>query len=681
MKKNSIRLLLLAAAVLVLVCAWSCAPAEGTDPLTYEVLPDGSGVQVTGCHPRAESVTIPAEHDSLPVVSIKEGAFLYCTQLEEFLAEEGQETFYAQDGVLFTDQPVKTLVCFPAKNKYTGSSYTVPEGVTTIAPYAFAAQGKLDYLHLPEGVTTLGDCAFAGISWQTRVFVPNSLTDIGEDLLQGQLSNVPFYGDWKSAAAEYAKAHKIPFGGVWEPEKVEDTAGYFTPDLADAEDAPEVDPIKTDSIASKKLGRDAMSLISGYNLTERQERAPSEIRLNLDSMWSGLGTEETGFPAQTGVYGVGYTEEPAWIRGYAADGSVTGIRKVEGDFVFSLPGAVNAGVIGGKGTYFQAMPYEPAWVSEPGVVSLECGGWSRDPDGKAFRYFVFMLREASFSFVRPAFLNMMSYSKMDVDPVRCSNDELPNYSVATITMHDPAMYHLTDGTGMSVDALETILEEDGLTVKAKRGYHVDKQDYPRKILKVWQEVKEVMRGTYFPQDVEILPVTVAITGQYPSTANRRIVLDDQYAVYDSSNMETFAHEMVHAVDHTLLDGRIAPSPWMEGRAEYISRRVCVKAGYIADAYPGKYDWSFLSSEDREDFGRYYCESTNRNTTYPVGYYFFDYLCRTYGEDISVKIMNALAGKPADGNKDYRLFREAVESVTEEGVFQNFVRDVIEKEGK
>ena len=103
MKKNGIRLLLLTAAVLVFVCAWACGPAEGTDPLTYEVLPDGSGMQVTGCDPSAESVTIPAEHDGLPVVSIKEGAFLRCTQLKEFLAEEGQETFYAQDGVLFTD--------------------------------------------------------------------------------------------------------------------------------------------------------------------------------------------------------------------------------------------------------------------------------------------------------------------------------------------------------------------------------------------------------------------------------------------------------------------------------------------------------------------------------------------------------------------------------------------------
>ena len=36
MKKNGILRLLLAAALLVLVCVWSCGPAEGIDPLTYE---------------------------------------------------------------------------------------------------------------------------------------------------------------------------------------------------------------------------------------------------------------------------------------------------------------------------------------------------------------------------------------------------------------------------------------------------------------------------------------------------------------------------------------------------------------------------------------------------------------------------------------------------------------------
>ena len=378
MKKNGVRRLLLAAMLLVLVCVLSCGLAEGDDPLTYEVLADGSGVQVTGCDPRAKTVTIPAEHDGLPVVSVADGAFLNCTELEEFRTGEGQGTFYAQDGVLFTDRPVKTLVCFPARNKHLYRSYTVPEGVTVIGPYAFAAQGKLEFLHLPEGVTTLGDCVFAAIRCELCVFVPDSLTEFGEDLLKGQQANVPFFGDWESAAAKYADAHYIPFGGVWDPDKVKDTAGYSAPDLADAEDAPEADPDGTVHWETEVTDwYETYSIPAGFNLSEKQKSAPAEIRMDLGNRWGALGTEESGYPVQTGVYGIGYTEEPAWIRGYAADGSVTGIRKVEGDFAFSLPGAADIGVAGGKGTFFTAVPYEPAWVSEAGVVSLECGGWDR----------------------------------------------------------------------------------------------------------------------------------------------------------------------------------------------------------------------------------------------------------------------------------------------------------------
>ena len=679
MKKNGVRRLLLAAMLLVLVCVLSCGLAEGDDPLTYEVLADGSGVQVTGCNPRAKSVTIPAEHDGLPVVSVADGAFLNCTELEEFRTGEGQGTFYAQDGVLFTDRPVKTLVCFPARNRHLHGSYTVPEGVTVIGPYAFAAQDKLEYLHLPEGVTTLGDCVFAAIRCELCVFVPDSLTEFGEDLLKGQQANVPFFGDWESAAAKYADAHYIPFGGVWDPDKVKDTAGYSAPDLADAEDAPEADPDGTVHWETEVTNRyEPYSIPAGFNLSEKQKSAPAEIRMDLGNRWGALGTEESGYPAQTGVYGIGYTEEPAWIRGYAADGSVTGIRKVEGDFAFSLPGAADIGVAGGKGTFFTAVPYEPAWVSEAGVVSLECGGWDRSAEGEAFRFFAIRFRNATFNFEMPDFLNLMVYNHRDADPENMSYEDFPHCSLITITMRDPVLYHLTDCVGMHVDAMETLLETEELTLQAKQSYHVDAKDYAQKILKVWQEVKEVMQGTYFPQDTEILPVSVVITGEFPTTGNRRIELDEAFVTYDPLNMNTFAHEMVHAVDQTYDNTWWLPSPWMEGRAEYISRKVCDKAGYSSYPYPAECDWSFLGKEDREDFWRFYCESTNRQSTYTVGYYFFDYLCRTWGEDISAKIVKALAEKVKYGVNQNELFREALESVTEKGVFQSFVRDVIEK---
>ncbi len=65
------------------------------------------------------------------------------------------------------------------------------------------------------------------------------------------------------------------------------------------------------------------------------------------------------------------------------------------------------------------------------------------------------------------------------------------------------------------------------------------------------------------------------------------------------------------------------------------------------------------------------------------YYFFRYLCDTYGEDISVKIMENLfeaAGKLPDDewNMPDDVLKKCVTDATDPDVFQNFVRDVVEK---
>ena len=89
-----------------------------------------------------------------------------------------------------------------------------------------------------------------------------------------------------------------------------------------------------------------------------------------------------------------------------------------------------------------------------------------------------------------------------------------------------------------------------------------------------------------------------------------------------------------------------------------------------------------------DFFHYYYYSTNRLTEYDVGYAFFYYLCKTYGDDVSAEIMASIAELPAvpehfedtDATVETRaqMFKQCVEAATEVGVFQNFVRDVIEK---
>lgn len=668
-----------AAAILLMLCAFvACTLAEG-DPLSYELLPDGSGYRITGCAADAVTVTVPAEHEGLPVVSVAEGAFRDCTDLQEFLAGEGQQAFYTDQGVLFTDRPVKTLVCWPADNRQVKISYTVPEDTAAIGPYAFASQKNLSYLHLPEGVASLGDCAFAGNSWSLWVYVPDSLTVVGEDLMRDSIQGVAFYGRWECAMAEYARAHMIPFGGVSEPEPFEVTAVFGGPDLTEAEDAPEVDPSRIAYEDADDFYPYNDLIPSGYNLSAAQASAPSEIRLGLDSKWSALVPE--GYPASTGVYGLGWTAEPAWLRGYDAQGNVTGVRKVEGDFVFALPGAADVGVSGGADTLLRVFPYEPVWIAEPGVCSLDSTGWERGPDGAAFRYYVSMFRNAGYHVSAPDWLHTVFCGARDADPADFEGADLPHFSYATLEQRDPALLDWSGRLSLTVDAQEILYAEDGFTLSASRQYGIG-QDYADRIAEIWHTTREVMLGSYFPPEIPLRPVSVAINGNYPFTMNARVDLDDYFITYDESNMVSISHEMIHAIDQTFEFYDLCPGVWWEGRAEFVSRRVCDRLGYTYWEYEPEYDWSFLTEEDRNAFARYFCLFTNRETEYPVGYYFMDFLTRTYGADVLQRIDRNLIGTicswETDEEEPYGQFLGVVTAETEPDVFRRFVREVVER---
>ena len=142
--------------------------------------------------------------------------------------------------------------------------------------------------------------------------------------------------------------------------------------------------------------------------------------------------------------------------------------------------------------------------------------------------------------------------------------------------------------------------------------------------------------------------------------------------------------MVHAVDFNVetVDD-VAPTTWFEGRAEYISYQIAEAYGYDYVHYHREFDLSYMTEGDKADFFRYYYFCDDGSTEYDVGYHFLVYLNETYGEDVSAKIMANIAAL-AEWNESFRgeenaaLFKQCVEAATEVGVFQNFVRDVIEE---
>ena len=125
-------------------------------------------------------VVIPAKHKGLPVTSVTEEAFAYhsdlisvkipdsitligekaffrCSNLTKITVDENNLHYKSIDGNLYTKDG-KTLVQYAIGKEAT--AFTVPDSVTAIAPYAFAACNHLTSVVLPNSVEFIGAYAF-----------------------------------------------------------------------------------------------------------------------------------------------------------------------------------------------------------------------------------------------------------------------------------------------------------------------------------------------------------------------------------------------------------------------------------------------------------------------------------------------------------------------------------------
>ena len=132
------------------------------------------------------------------VVSIKNGAFRGCENLTGVMFPDsvtsiGGDVFYQNtklagisvdannplyssvDGVLFNKVQTE-LITYPAGKS--GSSYSVPAGVTSIGFAAFSCS-SLNEVMMREGVISIGSSAFAGCTSLKEIKIPNSVRDIG----------------------------------------------------------------------------------------------------------------------------------------------------------------------------------------------------------------------------------------------------------------------------------------------------------------------------------------------------------------------------------------------------------------------------------------------------------------------------------------------------------------------
>ena len=661
--------------------------------LQYVLTADGKGYEIIGCSADAYIAHIPATYNGLPVVSVRGGAFMNCTNLHTFTVDGNHPVFYVRDGVLFSG---KTLVCFPPRWAQK-DHYIVPADITAAAPYAFAGildalntrEPKVASITFQEGFTTLGDYAFAGAdNMSLSVFVPASLTNIGKNLLQSQKKNVAFYGDRKSAIGQYAKTNQIPFGQLSEAQPAAQTALTIEPERLEGKElVPFTGNTKTlpgvygmGYFSYQKAGFDKI-----YDLTAVQQGFSGEVRMPLEGVWAEMipdvnGNTQEKCAIQTGLYGAGYTEGTAILRGYDRNGRLIAMQHISGDFIFAFPGAASLGVEGGKNTGLTVIPREPVYVTASGTIPLQPESLHALGDGNRYQYFVLAYPQADFALKQQTGLNIYSTSIFEAATYQ-QPESTNRYQILRIYTKDASLVEKTGVNSIVTDGMDVLFENEEFLCLMGDQFN-QTAEFGKKAYDVLKQVKDTMVGNYYPEDIPIYQVTLVGSGKYPGAGRR--VIDIDGSVIEEFDVLALTHEMVHAVDQSVdCAGHVPPSAWMEGRAEYISRKACDALGVSYWKYGDTTDWSFLSEADKADFFRYYYFSTNRETSYNVGYYFFKYLCETYGEDISARITANLAevtDYPAFAGSEVHaaLFKQCVEAATEPGVFQNFVRDVINK---
>jgi uncharacterized repeat protein (TIGR02543 family) len=118
-----------------------------------------------------ESVHIPAA-----VATISSGAFEVCTSLSSITVDAANENFKADNNILFTKDGTVLHLFAPGKSD---TSYTVPEGVTTLKSGAFNSS-NLSTIILPSTLTTMNESAIFGmLRDMTSIVIPEGVSSLG----------------------------------------------------------------------------------------------------------------------------------------------------------------------------------------------------------------------------------------------------------------------------------------------------------------------------------------------------------------------------------------------------------------------------------------------------------------------------------------------------------------------
>ena len=128
----------------------------------YDYTTNNNTITITKYSGPGGTVTIPTTINSLPVTSIRNQSFGYCSNLTSVAIPN-------------TVTSIETGAFFCCRNL---TNVTIPNSVTSIGQFAFFGCHNLTSVTIPNSVTSIGDTAFAYCSSLTSVTIPNSVTSI-----------------------------------------------------------------------------------------------------------------------------------------------------------------------------------------------------------------------------------------------------------------------------------------------------------------------------------------------------------------------------------------------------------------------------------------------------------------------------------------------------------------------
>ena len=159
---------------------------------SYELIKDGTEVEITGYSGAGEDVVIPSTIAGKSVTSIRYGAFggmpwLASVTIPEGVTSIGNYAFQGCSSLASIDMPdsVATIGIGTFQNCVSLTSLVVPANVVSINGSSFSGCTSLAMIALPDGLRYIGNSAFYDCASLTSVIVPNGVAKVDASAFRG----------------------------------------------------------------------------------------------------------------------------------------------------------------------------------------------------------------------------------------------------------------------------------------------------------------------------------------------------------------------------------------------------------------------------------------------------------------------------------------------------------------